>query len=121
MNCYPPLEYGVQEVYVIHLYEYLLAKNEKNILQRTYIYIKLQETTRIAAISLPFVNTSCLNKFYIRCIDFFMHLFFFLALFGEITRILNHLMSIGTHALDVGALSPFFWLFEEREKVGSSS
>lgn len=40
-----------------------------------------------------------------------------IALFGEITRILNHLMSIGTHALDVGALSPFFWLFEEREKV----
>lgn len=39
------------------------------------------------------------------------------TLFGEITRILNHLMSIGTHALDVGALSPFFWLFEEREKL----
>ena len=26
-------------------------------------------------------------------------------------------MAIGTHALDVGALSPFFWIFEEREKV----
>ena len=26
-------------------------------------------------------------------------------------------MAIGTHALDVGALTPFFWLFEEREKV----
>lgn len=42
---------------------------------------------------------------------------FFPVLFGEITRILNHLMAIGTHALDVGALTPFFWLFEEREKV----
>ena len=52
MNCYPPLEYGVQEVYVIHLYEYLLAKNEKNILIRTYIYIykTLQETTILAAV-----------------------------------------------------------------------
>ncbi|OTF77186.1 NADH dehydrogenase[ubiquinone] iron-sulfur protein 1, mitochondrial-like protein [Euroglyphus maynei] len=39
------------------------------------------------------------------------------VLFGEITRILNHLMAIGTHALDVGALTPFFWLFEEREKL----
>ena len=39
------------------------------------------------------------------------------ALFGEITRLLNHTMSIGTHALDVGAMTPFFWLFEEREKV----
>lgn len=40
-----------------------------------------------------------------------------LVLFGEITRVLNHLMAIGTGALDVGALTPFFWLFEEREKV----
>lgn len=39
------------------------------------------------------------------------------VLFGEITRILNHIMAIGTHALDVGALTPFFWLFEEREKL----
>lgn len=39
------------------------------------------------------------------------------TLFGEITRILNHIMGIGTHALDVGAMTPFFWLFEEREKM----
>merc|ERR1712133_56897 len=39
------------------------------------------------------------------------------VLFAEITRILNHLMQIGTHALDIGALTPFFWLFEEREKM----
>ncbi|XP_046443864.1 NADH dehydrogenase [ubiquinone] iron-sulfur protein 2, mitochondrial-like [Daphnia pulex] len=26
-------------------------------------------------------------------------------------------MQIGTHALDIGALTPFFWLFEEREKI----
>jgi NADH-quinone oxidoreductase subunit D len=29
------------------------------------------------------------------------------TIFCEITRILNHLMSITTHALDVGALTPF--------------
>jgi NADH dehydrogenase (ubiquinone) Fe-S protein 2 len=39
------------------------------------------------------------------------------VLFGEITRILNHIMSVATHALDVGALTPFLWLFEEREKM----
>lgn len=39
------------------------------------------------------------------------------TLFGEITRLLNHIMAIGTHALDVGAITPFFWLFEEREKM----
>ncbi|XP_032672873.1 NADH-ubiquinone oxidoreductase 49 kDa subunit [Odontomachus brunneus] len=39
------------------------------------------------------------------------------VLFAEITRILNHIMGIGTHALDVGAMTPFFWLFEEREKL----
>jgi len=39
------------------------------------------------------------------------------VLFGEITRILNHIMAVATHALDVGALTPFLWLFEEREKM----
>lgn len=38
-------------------------------------------------------------------------------MFAEITRILNHIMAVGTHALDVGAMTPFFWLFEEREKM----
>lgn len=39
------------------------------------------------------------------------------VLFMEITRILNHLMAITTHAMDVGALTPFLWAFEEREKL----
>ena len=38
-------------------------------------------------------------------------------MFLEITRILNHLMSLTTHAIDVGALTPFLWAFEEREKL----
>jgi len=38
-------------------------------------------------------------------------------LFSEITRILNHLLAITTHALDVGAMTPFLWGFEEREKL----
>jgi NADH dehydrogenase (ubiquinone) Fe-S protein 2 len=39
------------------------------------------------------------------------------VIFAEITRILNHLMSLTTHAMDVGALTPFLWAFEEREKL----
>ncbi len=39
------------------------------------------------------------------------------TLFAEITRIINHIMATTTHALDVGALTPFLWLFEERERL----
>jgi NADH dehydrogenase (ubiquinone) Fe-S protein 2 len=39
------------------------------------------------------------------------------VLFSEITRILNHLLALTCHALDVGALTPFLWGFEEREKL----
>jgi len=39
------------------------------------------------------------------------------VMFAELTRILNHIMGIGTHILDVGGITPFFWLFEEREKM----
>ena len=42
---------------------------------------------------------------------------FIRTLFGEITRVLNHLMSVLSHAMDVGALTPFLWGFEEREKL----
>jgi len=39
------------------------------------------------------------------------------TLFAEMTRCLNHLMAVMTHAMDVGALTPFLWGFEEREKL----
>jgi NADH dehydrogenase (ubiquinone) Fe-S protein 2 len=39
------------------------------------------------------------------------------VLFCEITRILNHLLAVGCHAIDVGAITPFLWGFEEREKL----
>jgi NADH dehydrogenase (ubiquinone) Fe-S protein 2 len=39
------------------------------------------------------------------------------VMFCEITRILNHLLAISTHALDVGAMTPLLWAFEEREKL----
>jgi NADH-quinone oxidoreductase subunit D len=39
------------------------------------------------------------------------------VIFSEITRILNHILNITTQGLDVGAMTPFLWLFEEREKM----
>ena len=42
---------------------------------------------------------------------------FIRVIFLEITRILNHIMAVTTHAMDVGALSPFLWSFEERERL----
>jgi NADH-quinone oxidoreductase subunit D len=39
------------------------------------------------------------------------------VLYSEITRILNHLLNVTTQAMDVGALTPPLWGFEEREKL----
>jgi len=39
------------------------------------------------------------------------------VLYAEITRILNHLLAVSCHALDVGAMTPLLWGFEEREKL----
>jgi len=39
------------------------------------------------------------------------------TLFSELTRIMNHLLAVSTHALDVGAMTPMLWVFEEREKL----
>jgi NADH dehydrogenase (ubiquinone) Fe-S protein 2 len=40
---------------------------------------------------------------------------YYRVMFLEITRILNHLLAVGCHAMDVGAMTPFMWAFEERE------
>lgn len=39
------------------------------------------------------------------------------TVYDEFTRILNHLLAVSCHALDVGSMSPIFWCFEEREKI----
>jgi NADH-quinone oxidoreductase subunit D len=39
------------------------------------------------------------------------------VLYSEMGRILNHLLNLTTHAMDVGALTPILWGFEEREKL----
>lgn len=39
------------------------------------------------------------------------------VMFSELTRVLNHLMWLGTHGLDVGAMSIFLYAFKSREKI----
>ncbi|CAI27905.1 NADH-quinone oxidoreductase chain D [Ehrlichia ruminantium str. Gardel] len=39
------------------------------------------------------------------------------VIFCELTRILNHLLNISSQALDIGAMTPLLWMFEEREKI----
>ena len=68
------------------------------------------------------INFCCLMLLLFLLITFYSCLLLLLlqllrVLFGELTRILNHIMGIGTHILDIGGITPFFWLFEEREKV----
>ena len=42
---------------------------------------------------------------------------FIRVLYSELTRIANHILNITTFAIDVGALTPFLWGFEEREII----
>lgn len=39
------------------------------------------------------------------------------VIFAEVSRLLNHLLALTTHAIDVGAMTPLLWGFEEREKL----
>jgi NADH-quinone oxidoreductase subunit D len=38
-------------------------------------------------------------------------------MFDELTRILNHLLWLGAHALDIGAMTVFLYCFREREDL----
>ncbi|MDF2698958.1 MAG: nad7 [Haloplasmataceae bacterium] len=70
-----------------------------------YVSMMCQEHTYCLAVEKLLLCEIPLRAQYIRVI------------FSELTRLLNHLLAITTHALDVGALTPFLWAFEEREKI----
>jgi NADH dehydrogenase I D subunit len=72
---------------------------------------------------LDYVSMMCQEHGYSLCVEKLLGLEvplraqFLRVLFSELTRLLNHLLAVTTHALDVGALTPFLWGFEEREKL----
>ena len=72
---------------------------------------------------LDYVSMMCNEHAYVRAIERLLGVqvpsraLYVRTLFDEITRILNHLMWLGTHALDVGAMTMFLYAFREREDL----
>jgi len=72
---------------------------------------------------LDYVSMMCSEHGYVRAIEKLLGVEvperaqYIRTMFDEITRILNHLMWLGTHALDVGAMTMFLYCFREREDL----
>lgn len=72
---------------------------------------------------LDYVSPMCMEHSYVLAIeklagiDVPLRAKYIRTMFAEITRILNHILNVTTHAMDVGAMTPILWLFEEREKL----
>ena len=72
---------------------------------------------------LDYVSPMCMEHSYVLAIEKLANIEvpirgqYVRVMFAELTRILNHIMNTCAHALDVGALTPILWLFEEREHL----
>ncbi|MEE9575737.1 MAG: NADH-quinone oxidoreductase subunit D [Gammaproteobacteria bacterium] len=72
---------------------------------------------------LDYVSMMCNEHAYVMAIEKLMCITppiraqYIRVMFDEITRVLNHLMWLGTHALDVGAMTMFLYCFREREDL----
>ena len=72
---------------------------------------------------LDYVSMMCNEHAYVRAIEKLMGIEaperaqYIRTMFDEITRILNHLMWLGSHALDIGAMTVFLYAFREREDL----
>jgi NADH-quinone oxidoreductase subunit D len=72
---------------------------------------------------LDYVSMMCNEHAYVRAIEHLLGIEapqraqFIRVLFDEITRILNHLLWLGAHALDIGAMTVFLYCFREREDL----
>nr|BDB10215.1 NADH dehydrogenase subunit 7 [Actinophrys sol] len=84
----------------------------KNCLQSIPYFDRLDYVSMIAQ-----EHTYCLTIEYLLNLDVPLRAQYIRVIFLEITRILNHLLAIGCHVMDVGAITPFLWCFEEREKL----
>ncbi len=72
---------------------------------------------------LDYVSPMCMEHTYVLAVEKLLDIAvperaqWIRTLFAEITRVLNHLLNVTTYALDVGAITPSLWGFEEREKL----
>ena len=72
---------------------------------------------------LDYVSMMCNEHAYVACIEKLigveppLRALYIRTLFDEITRLRNHLMWIGTHGLDLGAMALFLYAFREREQL----
>ena len=72
---------------------------------------------------LDYVSPMCMEHSYVLAIEKLLDLEvplraqYIRVLFAELTRILNHCLNIGSHVMDVGAMTPNVWLFEIREQA----
>jgi len=72
---------------------------------------------------LDYVSMMCNEHAYVMAIEKLMGITppiraqYIRVMYAEITRVLNHLMWLGTHALDVGAMTMFLYCFREREDL----
>jgi NADH dehydrogenase I D subunit len=84
----------------------------KNCLQSIPYFDRLDYVSMIAQ-----EHTYCLALECLLNLDVPLRAQYIRVIFLEITRILNHLLAVGCHVMDVGAITPFLWCFEEREKL----
>ena len=72
---------------------------------------------------LDYVSMMCNEHAYVRAIEMLLGIEpperaqYIRVMFDEITRILNHLLWLGAHALDIGAMTVFLYAFREREDL----
>jgi NADH-quinone oxidoreductase subunit D len=72
---------------------------------------------------LDYVSPMCMEHSYVLAIEKLLDIEvplraqYLRVFFAELTRISNHLLNIGSHIMDVGAMTPNLWLFEPREDI----
>ncbi|MGB3723621.1 MAG: NADH-quinone oxidoreductase subunit D [Pacificimonas sp.] len=72
---------------------------------------------------LDYVSPMCMEHSYVLAVEKLLDLEvplraqYLRVLFAELTRITNHILNTTAHAMDVGAMTPMLWLFEEREYI----
>lgn len=76
---------------------------------------------------LDYVSMMCMEHSYVLAIEQLANVTvparaqYIRVLFSEITRIMNHLLAVTCHAMDVGALTPFLWAFEVRRAAAAAA